>query len=267
MHHVLRRSLRHSLTASSSALALAAACLAQASESVITFDQISALAGNISPGDAPGFPITLSRSGHYKLAGNLVVPADTSGIVISAPDVTLDLAGHTISGPVSCSHSEATRSVACDAASRFSAVVGVSSVGAAGTVIRNGIVQGFAGLGVHYGEATVLDNLQVRANAGVGIAGAGYATAGVVRAVLVKHNGGPGIVCEQMRIERSTFAANGGTGVDCRGSWFVNTVTRHNGGYGVAEGSKYGLRSFGNRLGDETSVAADRMPVVNSARR
>lgn len=237
------------------------------SEPVITIDQIGALAGNVSPGDAPGFPVTLSRGGHYKLTGDLVVPAHVSGIVIGARGVTLDLAGRTIGGPVTCRHDEAARSVACDAASRFSAVVGISSVGAAGTVIRNGIVQGFAGLGVHYGEGTVLDNLQVRSNAGVGIAGAGYATAGVVRAVLVQHNGGPGIVCEQMRIERSTFAANGGTGVDCRGSWFIETVTRHNGGHGVAEGSKVGLRSFGNRLGDETGVAADRLPRVMNASR
>lgn len=259
--------MNRSTLAFSAALSLLALFHAHASEPVVTIDQFSALAGNVSPGDAPGFPVTLTRSGHYRLGSGLVVPADTSGIVISAPEVTLDLGGHSVSGPVRCSYSEATRSVACDAASKFSAVVGINSVGAAGAVLRNGVVQGFAGLGVHYGEGTVVDNLQVRSNAGVGIAGAGYATAGMVRAVLVKHNGGPGIVCERMRIERSTFAANGGTGVDCRGSWFVNTVTRHNGGYGVAEGSKYGLRSFGNRMGDETSVAADRLPVVVNAGR
>lgn len=258
---------RSTTLASSAALSLSALFHAQASEPVTAIDQISALAGSVSPGDAPGFPITLSRSGHYKLTSNLVVPADTSGIVINAPNVVLDLAGHSITGPVRCSHDAAARSVACDAASKFSAVVGISSVGAAGAVLRNGVVKGFAGLGVHYGEGTVLDNLQVLANAGVGIAGAGYATAGLLRAVLVKHNGGPGIVCEHMRIERSTFAANGGTGVDCRGSWFVGSVTRHNGGYGVAEGSKYGLRSFDNRLGDEVGVAADRLPVVVDAKR
>ncbi len=259
--------MNRSPLAFSALLSLAFGFHAHASEPVITIDQAGALAGNVSPGDAPGFPIALTRSGHYRLTGDLVVPANVSGIVIGARGVTLDLGGHTIGGPVTCRHDEAARSVTCDAASRFSAVVGISSVGASGTVIRNGIVQGFAGLGVHYGEGTVLDKLQIRFNAGVGIAGGSYATAGRVRAVVVRHNGGPGIVCEQMHIERSTFAANGGTGVDCRGSWFVDTVTRHNGGYGVAEGSKVGLRSFGNRMGDEIGVAADRLPVVNSARR
>jgi hypothetical protein len=255
----------HLISLSAAALALSTLCHAQACEPLTVIDQTNALAGNVSPGDAPGFPITLGRSGHYRLGGDLVVPADTSGIVISAPNVTLDLGGHTVSGPVRCSHDKATRALRCDAASRFSAVVGISSVGAAGAVVRNGTVKGFAGLGLHYGAGTVLEGLQVRSNAGVGIAGAGYNTVGLVRAVRVADNGGPGIVCEQMRIERSTFEANGGTGVDCRGSWFVDSVTRHNGGYGVAEGSKYGLRSFGNRLGDEVGVAVDRLPVVVDA--
>ena len=259
--------MRHFFIALFASLSLSTPADAQAGEPIVVIDQISALAGGVSPGDAPGFPVTLSRGGHYALSSDLVVPADTSGIVISAPNVTLDLGGHSVSGPVSCRRSEATRPVACDAASRFSAIVGISSVGAAGAVVRNGVVQGFAGLGVHYGEGSVLDQLQVRSNAGVGIAGAGHATAGVVRAVRVMHNGGPGIMCEHMHIERSTFAANGGTGVDCRGAWFVNSVTRHNGGRGVAEGARHGLRSFGNRLGNETGVAADRLPVMAHAAR
>ncbi|MDH5538804.1 MAG: right-handed parallel beta-helix repeat-containing protein [Rhizobacter sp.] len=249
------------------ALSFSALCHAQASEPVTVIDQARAFAGSVSPGDAPGFPVTLGRSGHYRLAGDLVVPVDTSGIVISAPNVTLDLGSHTVSGPVQCSRDESLLSVQCSAASRFSGVVGISSVGAAGAMIHNGTVKGFAGLGVHYGEGTVLEQLQVHSNAGVGIAGAGYDTLGVVRAVRVEHNGGPGIVCERMRIEHAIFASNGGTGVDCRGSWFVDSVTHDNGGYGVAEGSKVGLRSFGNRLGDEIGVAADRLPVVVNAKK
>lgn len=249
------------------ALLMFALIPAHPAEHVTTIDQIAALAGDVSPGDAPGFPVTLSRSGHYRLTGDLVVPAHINGIVVGASGVTLDLGGHTVGGPVTCRHDQAARAVVCDAESRFSAVVGISSVGASGAVIRNGVVQGFAGLGVHFGDGTVLDTLQVRSNAGVGLAGGGHAAAGVVRAVRVMHNGGPGIVCDQMHIERSTFEANGGTGVDCRGSWFVNTVTRHNGGHGVAEGGKAGLRSVGNRLADEAGVAADRLPQQISAAR
>jgi hypothetical protein len=250
-----------------SALSFGSLSHATDSDSIVRIDQSAALAGLVSPGDAPGFPVTLARSGHYRLAGDLVVPADTSGIVITAPGVALDLNGHTISGPVRCRQKGPTRVVTCNAESRFSAIVGISSVAAAGAAIRNGTVAGFAGLGVHYGEASTLDKLRVHDNAGVGIAGAAYVTAGVVRSVHVEHNGGPGIVCEHMQIEGSTFAANGGTGVDCRGAWFTRSITRHNAGAGVAEGRKFGLRSYGNRLGDEPGVSADRLPARLNPRR
>jgi len=45
---------------------------------------------------AGGFPYTISQSGSYRLAGNLVA-ASTSAINITAPNVTLDLNGFTIS--------------------------------------------------------------------------------------------------------------------------------------------------------------------------
>jgi hypothetical protein len=254
--------MTHSRTTLAAALLLSSLCGAHAAEAIVVFDQTSAESGGITPSDAPRFPITLGRSGHYRLGSNLAVPADTSGIVITA-----DLDGHTVEGPVQCSRNRATLAVSCNAASKFSAVVGISSVAATGAVIRNGTVKGFAGLGVHYGEGTTLDKLLVRANAGVGIAGAGYAVAGVVREVRVEGNGGPGIVCEHLRIERSVFAANGGAGVDCRASWFIRTVTRHNAGSGVAEGPKHGLHSYGNRLADESGVARDRLPVLERVRR
>lgn len=60
--------------------------------------QSKALAGNVTPGDAPGFPVTISRSGSYRLSSNLTVSSLHDGIVIAADNVTLDLNGFTISG-------------------------------------------------------------------------------------------------------------------------------------------------------------------------
>jgi len=45
---------------------------------------------------AGGFPYTLAQPGSYKLSGNLAVPANTNGIVIAVNNVTLDLAGFSI---------------------------------------------------------------------------------------------------------------------------------------------------------------------------
>src|SRR5882672_6643872 len=72
-------------------------------DGVILIDQNRALAGNITPGDAPGFPVTISQSGSYRLSGNITVPdANTTAIQITAAYVTLDLNGFSIIGPTVC---------------------------------------------------------------------------------------------------------------------------------------------------------------------
>src|SRR5438477_12305218 len=73
-------------------------------DGVVLINQNAALAGNVTPGDTPGFPVTISVSGSYKLSGNLTVPdANTSAIQISADYVTIDLNGFSIIGPTVCS--------------------------------------------------------------------------------------------------------------------------------------------------------------------
>jgi hypothetical protein len=55
--------------------------------------------GNITPGDAPGFPVTISQPGSYILSGNLTVPdAQTTAIEITADNVTLDRTASVSSG-------------------------------------------------------------------------------------------------------------------------------------------------------------------------
>ena len=45
------------------AFASASACPAMAADGVVLITHAKALAGNITPGDAPGYPITLSKTG------------------------------------------------------------------------------------------------------------------------------------------------------------------------------------------------------------
>src|ERR1700760_2943950 len=72
-------------------------------DGVVLIDQSHALAGNITPGDSPGFPVTISQPGSYRLTGNLTVPdANTTAIQITADGVTIDLNGFSIIGPVVC---------------------------------------------------------------------------------------------------------------------------------------------------------------------
>src|SRR6185503_19566917 len=51
-------------------------------EVIIT--QESAMAGGVTPGDQPGFPVTITKAGRYRLASNLAPPRDADGIAIDA---------------------------------------------------------------------------------------------------------------------------------------------------------------------------------------
>lgn len=85
-----------SISASTLAALAFASLPALAVDGVILIDQNKALAGNVTPGDAAGFPVTLSRPGSYRLSGNLTAPAGVHGFVIASPGVTLDLNGFTL---------------------------------------------------------------------------------------------------------------------------------------------------------------------------
>ena len=71
---------------------------ALAVDGVLLIDQNRAIAGNVTPGDVAGFPVSITRAGSYRLSGNLTAPAGVNGIEISADGVTLDLNGFSIAG-------------------------------------------------------------------------------------------------------------------------------------------------------------------------
>jgi hypothetical protein len=108
------------------ALTLGLPLTALAVDGVVLIDQNKAMAGNITPGDAPGFPVSITQSGSYRLDGNLTVPAGTNGIEILASNVFLDLNGFTIS----CGGGTQTLRVAC--------IMGIAAVH--DVSIRNGAI-------------------------------------------------------------------------------------------------------------------------------
>ena len=78
-------------------------------DGVVLIDQKLARAGNVSPGDTPGFPVTISQPGSYRLSENLIVAdAATTAIHITADNVTLDLNGFSIIGPTICTPNPTT---------------------------------------------------------------------------------------------------------------------------------------------------------------
>ena len=184
-------STKHRLAVTLFALfALAPTLPAHAIDGEILITQVKANAGNITPGDSPGFPITLSRPGTYKLAGNLTVPANKDGISITSYDVTLDLNGFRIHG--------------------FS----VANNGIVGTwhsaTIRNGLVALFKFNGIYLtGDYHVVEDMRIVGNTS-GIVVPGNST--LIRGNVVSTNGN-GIVARNSLIEGNVITGNSGVGV------------------------------------------------------
>jgi hypothetical protein len=128
-----------------------AATNAFAVDGIVLIDQARALAGNVTPGDGPGFPVTISRPGSYRLASNLNVPADAAGLILFASGVTIDLNGFQIAG----SSADGT---------------GISALHARqAIVVRNGSVTGF-GRGIDLrGLASDVRDITAFGNAAAGI--------------------------------------------------------------------------------------------------
>ena len=69
-----------------------------ATDGVIEINQARALAGEVTVGDTPGFPITITETGSYRLTSNLELGNAQEGITVLAGDVTIDLNGFAIIG-------------------------------------------------------------------------------------------------------------------------------------------------------------------------
>jgi hypothetical protein len=64
----------------------------------VIISQAAVNAGNITPGDTPGFPVTISVPGSYRLTSNLTVTTTANGIEVRANEVTIDMGGFTLAG-------------------------------------------------------------------------------------------------------------------------------------------------------------------------
>jgi hypothetical protein len=168
---------------------------------VVLIDQPAAVAGNVTPGDAAGFPVTLSHPGSYRLAGNLVVPdANTTAIVITSDDVTLDLNGFSIRGPVDCSAGFPCANIGAQQGYGVLAGTDGPSKGYYRITIRNGTIHGMGADAVHVlGDSVRVEDLHVSDNGFSGIVVrspgvvANAETNFIVRRNNVQRNGGYGI--------------------------------------------------------------------------
>lgn len=213
-----------------------------ADNGVILIDQARALAGNVTPGDAPGFPVTISQPGTYRLSGNLTVPPKTTAIHISADFVTLDLNGFSIAGPVVCPGRPAKCPAPTDG-------VGVQSggdvlIGPRGIRVENGSVRGMGSFGILLnGDGNFVSRVTVDRNAGGGMHVAGS----VVESVAIE-NGSFGIFANAVRESGALQNTGDGILLDA-GGVAAGNVSSSNGGFGifVPFGTATGNTAFVNK--------------------
>jgi len=155
--------------------------------------------------DAGGFPFKITGSGSYKLIGNLVVPANTSGILVQSNDVTLDLNGFSITGGIVCDNGgdNCTPPPPRDT-SGVEAVLGVVNGEPAnifGVTIKNGHVRGFTNGILTFGG--IVEEITAQSNL-TGI----FAFDAVVRKNDASRNHVDGIACNQCVVTENIAALN-----------------------------------------------------------
>jgi hypothetical protein len=196
------------------AVALSTPALAQGE---ITITHAKALAGNVTPGDAAGYPVELRRPGTYVLAGNLTVPANRAGIALFAEDVTIDLNGFRIHGGDVASYG----------------ITGFPD----GVTIRNGTIRNFKFDGIRLtGNRGVVEGMQLTENGGQGV----VLSAGNAHRLLnntVIDNGSHGISCTYCIVAGNVVYSNEGVGISGSGGTFVGNLIVENTGAGLSTGT------------------------------
>jgi hypothetical protein len=171
-----------------SLLVLAVGSSAAAGDGIIEINATQALAGGITPGDGPGYPVQITRPGSYRLTGNLDVSGlanaqNVTAISVESTDVELDLAGFAIVGPSICGGLP----YACAPSGSGTSV---RSAGHERVAVRNGTIRGFGNVGVLIVADAKIERVTVSNCAQGGIsAGSGSLVSGNVVALV----GGAGI--------------------------------------------------------------------------
>jgi hypothetical protein len=199
----------------------------------VLIDQATAIAGNVTPGDTPGFPVTITQPGSYRLASNLVVPNEnTTAIVISADNVTVDLNGFTILG-----------TTVCDSATIVCAPTGtgdgIDFRGRYAITIVNGTIKGMGHFGLNgydgttaLGRVARVERVAAIGNGRVGISATNFA---IVVGNIAFNNGSHGIYCGAVCIiQQNNSGDNGGDGVTTgESSYVAGNVFRRNAHFGL----------------------------------
>lgn len=189
------------------ATALVCVCPAAAGVIALEIDQLCAVNDGCFPGDDPGFPVTITASGRYRLTSNLTIPDTTvGGILVDADDVEIDLGGFVLGGPVVCSGTPLVCTPSTGFADGIASVLGHVSV-----QVRDGTVRGMPGEGLSLGPESRITGVRAHSNGASGIAVGQDST---ISDSLAFQNGSNGIVAASgVTIVGSVAARNEDDGI------------------------------------------------------
>ena len=223
--------------------ALSAVLFAGPAGAQVKITQANAKAGNVTPGDAAGFPVTLSVAGSYRLGSNLYPGSGLDGILAESADITIDLNGFTISGgPASGGFNNAR--------------VGINGQGDRLTV-KNGTIGAFASSAI-YAEGrhyVIVENMRIL-NSNVGI----YTASGLFTRIqnsTVATNRDNGIICgSSCHIEGTVVSSNQNAGIVIQSGTVLGNTIVENASVGVVVSST-GIIGLGNNTIFKNSAAGD----------
>jgi hypothetical protein len=190
---------------------------ARAVDGVIEINQSKALAGGVTPGDAPGFPVQITAPGSYRLSSNLDLSGesvDTDAIAVLASPATIDLNGFELAGPSTCTGSGS--GLVCSARGSGNGVSGPAD----DVAVHGGVIRNFAGAGISLsGRGARIHDVAAVHNVGDGMAVGNGAS---LHRCIARENGDDGIQTGAGAVASESVAqGNFGAGMELDGGGAV----------------------------------------------
>ncbi len=205
-------------------LLLLLATPAAATDGVIELNQSCALNTGCLPGDAPGYPITITAAGSFRLTGRLNLrtpPILETAIAVTAGGVTIDLNGFEIIGPGNCTGFGETLS--CDSALGGFDGHGIHAPNNDEITVRNGMVHNMRGYGIYLDDSGRVSDVQVRRNS---LSGIRLQDDGVITGCVATQNAEDGFMVNTGSVvHASASSSNGSDGLYAFGADVVVTST------------------------------------------
>lgn len=247
LRSLARGARRVALAGALAALPIVGIALASsASDGVLEINQTCAIQTGCFPNDTPGYPVTITRAGSYRLTSNLATSSRAlTAISITSDDVTVDLGGFTIA----CTFNTGAVPVGCLFGGSGDGVA--SGTSNARITVRSGGVRDMGREGIRVGPEGRVEAVHVADNGDDGIFAGVRST---VSGSTVRNNAADGILANNGAIVTgNTVSGNGDDGIQT-GS--VSTISGNgsfnNGNDGIHSAS--GSTVSGNTVSNNSNI-------------